>query len=287
MYENHLATREGDERLLFLQRLHPYLGHEHPLRSALEAGCALFVGAEHMNLVKVEEYGEIDGTFYQIQPFLEHLDLRDVSRICHQHKRWIPASEIAILGVQMCEAFLALFAFLDEKATERSAVHRICASPSTFLLVSEGTLKLRKFTEDAIVMNSFAGVGHVGRGFSCYSPEAIKGQPLGEPHLVYVIGAILYECAVLGRLFQGNSTLDTLRGVLEQEAPMAHERRPDFPPSLSRLLQRTLAKDPAQRIPTIQALQEECMAFLHSRHVAFSCARLKGLYRSVCSLQGG
>ena len=86
------------------------------------------------------------------------------------------------------------------------------------------------------------------------SPESINnGQP-GAWSDVYQLGLLLYEI-VAGRLpFVGRNPVET--GILQSSSsiPSMQQYKQDVPSSLQSLIERALAKDPAQRFPHAEAL---------------------------------
>lgn len=59
------------------------------------------------------------------------------------------------------------------------------------------------------------------------------------------------------KLFRGKSDFETLKNVAEMDVPPPSSIRPDVPPELDRIVARALARDPAERYPSAQALADE------------------------------
>ena len=59
------------------------------------------------------------------------------------------------------------------------------------------------------------------------------------------------------KLFRGKSDFQTLKNVAEMEVPPPSSIRPDVPPELDRIVARALARDPAERYATGQALGDD------------------------------
>lgn len=85
-------------------------------------------------------------------------------------------------------------------------------------------------------------------------PEYIKGEQIGPWSDVYQVGLLLFEM-VTGRLpFVGRNSAET--GVLQSSSPVPRmtQFRSDTPQVLQDLVDRALAKDPAQRFQNAMAL---------------------------------
>ncbi len=96
------------------------------------------------------------------------------------------------------------------------------------------------------------------------APEQATGRPedVGPAADVYALGAILYELLTGEVPFRGRSVLETLEQVRTQPPRPPRQLRPELPPQLEAVCLRCLAKAPADRYPTAQALADDLGAFL-------------------------
>jgi len=80
------------------------------------------------------------------------------------------------------------------------------------------------------------------------APELALGDREVSPTVdVFALGCVLFECLTGQRLFGGTQIMAVLAKILVEEAPRVRELRPDVPEALDRLIQRMVAKEPAQR----------------------------------------
>jgi len=79
------------------------------------------------------------------------------------------------------------------------------------------------------------------------SPEQVKGRPVDRRTDVWAFGCVLFECLAGVRAFDAETVPELLASVLDHEP--AWEKLPArLPPHLRLLLERTLTKDPRQRL---------------------------------------
>jgi hypothetical protein len=102
------------------------------------------------------------------------------------------------------------------------------------------------------------------------APEQALGRvdAVGPATDVYALGAILYELLTGQAPFRGSSALETLEQVRTQPPRPPRELRPDVPAELEAICLRCLAKAPADRYPSAQALADDLSRFMEGRAVA-------------------
>ena len=105
------------------------------------------------------------------------------------------------------------------------------------------------------------------------SPEQAEGRPVDARSDVFSFGAVLYEMLTGKRPFDGASELSLLSSILRDTPPRVRRLRPEADPRLEELVDRCLAKDPAARPASAQALVPELEALL-ARDSAPSVGRL-------------
>ena len=86
------------------------------------------------------------------------------------------------------------------------------------------------------------------------APEQIGAGPADERTDVYGLGALLFETIAGLPPFGQGEPAKVLRRVLLEDAPLLAELDPTVPASLSELVARCLAKEPAERFPSMAAL---------------------------------
>ena len=87
------------------------------------------------------------------------------------------------------------------------------------------------------------------------SPEQARGAEMDHRSDVFSFGTLLYEMATGAVPFNGASAADTIAAILKEPQPPASEINPQVPPSLSRVIDRALAKDPADRYQSMDELK--------------------------------
>jgi serine/threonine-protein kinase len=92
------------------------------------------------------------------------------------------------------------------------------------------------------------------------SPEQIEGRELDSRSDIYSLGVTAYHMLAGEPPFAGDSPLSVAVQHLNQPAPPLVGRRPDVPARLAEVIERMLAKKPAERFSDPAALSSELQA---------------------------
>ena len=88
------------------------------------------------------------------------------------------------------------------------------------------------------------------------SPEQAQGRGVDHRCDLFSLGCVLYRIATGEPPFRGTDTISTLLAISTQTPPAPSRVNAALPPSLSDLIMELLAKDPAHRPPSSQAVAE-------------------------------
>ena len=168
------------------------------------------------------------------------------------------AARLARGRLEIGEAIAIAAAMADavEAAHQRGVVHRDL-KPANVTLGAGGAVKVLDFGIAAVLASGAgpaAGEATLGHppgavlGTAAYlSPERARGGPSDHRADIWSFGCVLYEMLTGARAYGGGSSAEVIARVLEREPDLS--RLPArTPPSLRRLLRRTLEKDPARRL---------------------------------------
>jgi hypothetical protein len=145
-----------------------------------------------------------------------------------------------------------------DAAHEKGIIHRDL-KPANIKVTPEGIVKVLDFGlakagalagETADATRDGAILGTAGY----MSPEQARGQAVDKRTDIFAFGAILYEMLSGRRAFDGETAMDAVTAVLNNDPPElpAAERR--IPPAVTRIVDRCLKKNPAGRFQSASDL---------------------------------
>ena len=201
----------------------------------------------HPNIASVYDYGETtDETGSQQLAFLvmEFVDGQPLHTILHDEGRLPVDWTLHVLG-QSAEGLSA--------AHRGGVVHRDI-KPGNLLVRPDGVVKLTDFgiaqARDATPLTK---TGMVVGTAQYLSPEQAQGMEVTSASDVYSLGVVAYECLAGVRPFDGTSQVAIALAHINRQPPPLPA---DIPPAVRLLVERALAKDPADRFADGAAFAE-------------------------------
>ena len=244
------------ERSVALKILHEHYGEDddYVQRFLREARAAAQLS--HPGIVTVIDRGEENGRQFIVFEFVEGETLKDLV----EREGALPVRRVLELGLQMGRAL----AF----AHEQGLVHRD-VKPQNVLLSGDGRAKITDFG----IARSLDAVGHTETGTvlgtSHYiAPEQARGERVDAQTDVYSFGVVLFELLAGEVPYDGDNFLAVAMRHVNEPVPSLLERRPDCPLRLAALVERCLAKTPAERPESMDEVVREldaCLAGLDER----------------------
>jgi WD40 repeat protein/serine/threonine protein kinase len=201
---------------------------------------------DHPNIVHAHDAGEADGVHFLVMEYVAGIDLDRLVR----RKGPLPV-EIACSLIRQAARGL-------QHAHEHGLVHRDI-KPSNLLVARNGQLKLLDLGLALLRGEPAAGEGLTQTGQMMGTVDYMAPEQAFDTHRVdihadlYSLGCTLYHLLAGHPPYHGPGYQSAMRKLLahaQEPAPPIQELRPDVPMALAAVLDRLLAKAPADRYAT-------------------------------------
>ena len=202
------------------------------LREAQAAG-----SLQHPNVVTIYDLGELDGHLFIAMEFVHGTDLEKLMTAVEPLK--LQSKLDIIVDVLMGLSY----------AHKHGIIHRDI-KPANIRVGEDGHAKIMDFGVAHLASSDMTRTGLVVGTPSYMAPEQVMGGKAVPGTDLFAVGAVLYHLITGSKPFEG-PTLQSLfyRIVTDMPKPL-DEVRPGLPSSLNTILQKAMAKDPADRYPT-------------------------------------
>jgi eukaryotic-like serine/threonine-protein kinase len=198
----------------------------------------------HPNIVTVIDRGEDASRQYIVFEYVEGENLKQLI----EREGPLPVREALLLALQMARAL--------GFAHDRGLVHRD-VKPQNVLLNDEGQAKMTDFgIARSVDVDGVTVTGTVLGTSEYIAPEQARGQRVDAHTDVYSLGVVLYELLTGAVPFSGESFVTVALRHVNEPPPDVFEHRPDCPPRVAMLIERSMAKNPDDR-PTMDELVTE------------------------------
>lgn len=202
-------------------------------------------GLTHPHIVTLFDAGKADGWHYLI---LEFVPGQTLAQLLQKRNHALSVTE----AVDLIRPLLAALAY----AHARGVIHRDI-KPQNIMVTPNGRVKLTDFGLALATEQTRLTTNSGLMGTPLYlAPECIQGQPASPQSDLYAVGVVLYELLTGKPPFQGQNTASTLIEILNTAVPPPSVSQAGIPAHLEDLVLQLLAKEPAQRPESAQAVLE-------------------------------
>lgn len=237
----YLAEDIKHHRKVAVKVLHPELaaalGSERFLREIETTA-----GLRHPHILPLYDSGEADGFLYYVMPFVEGESLRD--RLLREKQ--LPIDDALQIAREVSDAL--------SYAHSRGVIHRDI-KPENILLEAGHAMVADFGIARAVSAAGTDSITQTGTavGTPAYmSPEQASGsQDLDGRSDLYSLGCVVYEMLAGQAPFTGPTVESVVHQHLIAEPRPITQIRPAVPPTIAGVLQRALAKNPADRFSPV------------------------------------
>jgi serine/threonine protein kinase len=271
------------ERLVVLKRLHRQLAADREHVQMFMDEARLATTLRHPNVVEVYEFGEDGDQYYIVMEYLHGHDLRRVLNEMVKQSISIRLSQALAIIAGVCRGLAYTHERTNAAGELIGIVHRD-VSPHNVLLTYSGAVKLLDFgIAKASSHTSRTRTGILKGKVAYMSPEQAMGEDLDCRSDVFCIGILLWEMTTGQWLYRRKSELETLKAVVESDAPLPSLVLSGYPHKLETIVMKTLARKREDRWSSAADLADALTDFAGQQRIDLAPSRLRQMMLSVFS----
>ncbi|HEY6546537.1 MAG TPA: protein kinase, partial [Vicinamibacteria bacterium] len=188
----------------------------------------------HPHIITIYDFGQEQDKLYMAMELLEGMDLKQAI----SKGRLKSLDEKLDIVSQICDGLA--FAHAHE------IVHRDL-KPANVQLLPDGQVKIMDFGLARLSGSDMTRTGLVMGTPNYMSPEQVRGEHVDLRSDVFSLGCLFYEILTSQKPFDADSIHSVLYKVMQEEPKAARELVPGLPLVLQQLLEKAMAKKPAER----------------------------------------
>jgi len=215
---------------------------------------SIAAGLSHPHILPLLDSGTAAGLMYYVMPFVQGESLRErLVRECG-----LPIRDAVRILVDVADAL--------RYAHDRGIIHRDI-KPENIMLTGRHAL-VADFGVARAVSGPRAGGTHTSAGFALgtpayMAPEQAAADPAVDHRAdLYALGVVAFEMLAGQPPFTADSPQAILAAQVTERPPPLASPVPDLPPGLTAVIDRCLAKRPAERWQRAEDLQEQLEPFV-------------------------
>jgi serine/threonine protein kinase len=263
----HLAYDTKLHRKVAIKVLHPHLASREEARKRFLQEAKAIARLKHPNILEVYDYDASDAqTSYIVSEYIDGMTLRQYL----EHQKIEHAEIVALIACPLFEALA--------HAHENQIIHRDI-KPENLMIRSNGSPVLMDFGIAHLVdAETLTATGAVIGSPAHMAPEVVNGETLSFKSDLFSMGTVLYWmiCGVLP--FVANHPAALFRKILECNYEPISFIKPQTLKSLSRLVERCLKRDPAERPDSAAKIAIELKSLLYELGLNDAPTELDSLY---------
>ncbi len=222
---------------------------------------------EHANICTIHEVGAIGDKDFIVMEYVDGQTLQ--KRLAESP---LPVADALQIALEVAEAI--------EEAHDKGIIHRDL-KPANIMLTRKGRAKVMDFglakhliypdqvdsKAETLTITNYEDTP--GGTLAYMSPEQLRGESVDFRSDIFSLGVVFYEILTRLHPFRASTAIVTSDRILHEAPVPVGKLNPEVPADIERLIQRMLAKDPAERPAGMREIIDGLRAALPPAYAAW------------------
>ncbi|HSO20137.1 MAG TPA: serine/threonine-protein kinase, partial [Desulfosarcina sp.] len=240
------ATDPNLRRVVAVKLIHAHLSGDPDFVKRFEEEAAAVAQLRHPGIIQVFDFNHDDDSYYMVLEFVPGETFQDHLKRLNAAGRKISVANAVQYIADVCDAV--------DYAHQRGMIHRDI-KPANLMLNVMGQAILMDFGIAKIVGGQRHTATGAVVGTAMYmAPEQIKGESPDRRADIYSLGVTLFEMLSGKPPFEADSAMTLMMMHVNDPIPDVRALNPEVPDDLVAVLDKALAKNPADRYQTAAQL---------------------------------
>jgi serine/threonine protein kinase len=246
---------EGFEKVVVLKRILTHLASDEEFVSMFLDEARIAAKLSHPNIVQIYDLGKADSTFYIA---MEYVSGRNIQHLITKQQNvggHLPVEHVCRIVAGVCDGLFYAHSRKDYDGKPLNIIHRDI-SPQNILVSFAGGVKVVDFgIAKASTQLAQTRAGVLKGKYAYMSPEQVRGTRIDHRSDIFAVGLVMYEMLTGVRAFERDSSLKTLKAIVQDKPLNPREMNPEIPMEVVKILSKALEKNPDRRYKTAQEFQ--------------------------------
>lgn len=272
IYLGKQVGEDGFQRLCAIKRILPHFSQEAEFIQMFRDEAHICKRLQHANIVRVEGFEEVEGSYAIIMEYVDGADLRTLLHAVEQAKKRMPIAMACFIIAESARGLHYAHTKVDEITQQALGIVHRDISPQNILVSFEGEVKVTDFgIADAESKLTETRPGIVKGKYSYMSPEQISAKQVDARTDVFALSIVLWEMLSMRRLFQGDNEVDTIQRVKTCKIePELRQLNQEVDEELDQIVKKGLARDPKKRYRTAIEFEKDLRRFMSRKYPDFT-----------------
>lgn len=241
------AQQPHRDKLLVIKRIREDLSSDEDFVQMFIDEARLVSRLAHPNIIKLHEFGEVDGRYFIALEYVWGESLRTLTLLCNKKGLRFPTAAALFIGAGVAKALDHAHLQVDGQGHSAPVIHRD-VTLGNVVVSYHGEIKVLDYgIAKAKGRLAHTRAGQIKGTLAYLAPEQLLGKKVGPKTDIYQLGVLLYQL-IVGRVpIIADSEGAMMASIVSGQVTRPSDLLSQFPPLIEKVLLKALAKEPKKR----------------------------------------